>query len=89
LFAAFQQGKVDRSLISEDFDVFLTSERLERAANSLKKLGAPKAVKLLSTLERGGMAQSELEFDFDKTTLEAELYRTPDGKIQEFLLYAK
>jgi CubicO group peptidase (beta-lactamase class C family) len=89
LFAAFQQGKIERSLLSEDFDAFLTPEKLERAASSLKELGPPKSVRLLSTLERGGMAHSELEFEFEKTSLYADLYRTPDGKVQEFLLYAK
>jgi D-alanyl-D-alanine carboxypeptidase len=89
LFTGFQQGKIDRSLLSEDFDAFLTPEKVERAARSFKELGQPKSVRLLSTLERGGMAHSELEFEFEKTSLEADLYRTPDGKVQEFLLYAK
>ena len=35
LFAAFQQGEIDRSLLSEDFDTFLTPEKVERAAHSL------------------------------------------------------
>jgi hypothetical protein len=49
----------------------------------------PKSVRLLSTLERGGMAHSELEFEFEKTSLDADLYKTPDEKVQEFLFYAK
>jgi D-alanyl-D-alanine carboxypeptidase len=89
LFTAFQQGKIDRSLLSEDFDAFLTPEKLERTADSLKKLGSPKSVRLLSTLERGGMAHSELEFELATGSLHADLYRTPDGKIQEFRLSAK
>jgi D-alanyl-D-alanine carboxypeptidase len=89
LFAAFQQGKIDRSLLSEDFDAFLTPEKLERVARSFKELGQPKSVRLLATLERGGMAHNELEFEFEKTSLDADLYRTPDGKVQEFRLYAK
>jgi hypothetical protein len=52
-------------------------------------IGQPKSVRLLSTFERGGMAHRELEFEFEKTSLDADLYRTPDGKVQEFLLYAK
>jgi len=67
----------------------LTPEKLERAARVFKELGQPKSVRLLSTFERGGMAHSELEFAFEKTSLDADLYRTPDGKVQEFLLYAK
>ncbi len=89
LFAAFQQGKIDRSLLSPDFDAFLTPERLELASPSFRELGEPKSVKLLSTVERGGMAYSELEFEFEKASFLGDLYRTPDGKVQEFLLFAK
>ena len=53
------------------------------------ELGEPKSVKLLSTVERGGMAYSELEFEFEKAGFLGDLYRTPDGKVQEFLLFAK
>ena len=89
LFAAFQQGKIDRSLLGSDFDAFLTPERLELVSASFRKLGEPKSVKLLSTVERGGMAYSELEFEFEKAGFLGDLYRTPDGKVQEFLLFAK
>jgi hypothetical protein len=89
LFVAFQQGEIDRSLLSEDFDAFLTPEKVERAVHSLRELGEPKSIKLLSTNERGDMAHSVLEFEFEKTGLVAELYRTRDGKVQEFFLYAK
>jgi D-alanyl-D-alanine carboxypeptidase len=89
LFAAFQQGKIDRSLLGSDFDAFLTPERLEAASASFRELGEPKSVKLLSTVERGGMAYSELEFEFEKAGFLGDLYRTPDGKVQEFLLFAK
>jgi D-alanyl-D-alanine carboxypeptidase len=89
LFAAFQQGKIDRSLLGSDFDAFLTPEKLELASASFRELGEPKSVRLLSTVERGGMAYSELEFEFEKAGFVGDLYRTPDGKVQEFLLFAK
>jgi hypothetical protein len=38
LFAAFQQGKIDRSLLGSDFDAFLTPERLELASASFREL---------------------------------------------------
>jgi hypothetical protein len=80
---------LDRSLLSEDFDAFLTPEKVERAARSLRELGEPKSIKLLSTNERGDMADSVLEFEFEKTGLLAELCRSRDGKVQEFFLCAK
>jgi D-alanyl-D-alanine carboxypeptidase len=89
LFAALQQGKIDRSLLGSDFDAFLTPKRLQLASASFRESGEPKSVKLLSTVERGGMAYSELEFEFEKAGFLGDLYRTPDGKVQEFLLFAK
>jgi D-alanyl-D-alanine carboxypeptidase len=89
LFAAFQEGKIDRSLLSSDFNAFLTPEKLEQAFSFFRNLGEPKSVQLLSTIERGGMAYSEVDFEFEKAGLLGELYRTPDGKIQQFLMVAK
>jgi hypothetical protein len=35
------------------------------------------------------MAYSVIEFEFEKSHFNAQLYRTPDGKVQEFLMPAK
>ena len=37
--------------------------------------------------ERGGMEVVTVHFTFKKLKVKALLYRTPDGKVQEFLLY--
>jgi D-alanyl-D-alanine carboxypeptidase len=89
LFAAFQQGKIDRSLLGSDFNAYLTPEKLDLASSSFKKLGEVKAVELVVTRERGGMAHSTLDFKFERADYLCELYRTPDGIIQEFLMSAK
>jgi hypothetical protein len=41
---------------------------------------------LASTSERGGMEVSVTRFTFKDCTLRALMYRTPDGKIQEYLV---
>jgi D-alanyl-D-alanine carboxypeptidase len=89
LFAAFQQGKIDRMLLSSDFNAYLTPDKLDLAASSFKKLGELKSVELVGTRERGGMADSTLDLKFEKADYLCELYRTPDGIVQEFLLSAK
>jgi D-alanyl-D-alanine carboxypeptidase len=39
LFAAFQQGKIDRTLLSSDFNAYLTADKLDLASSSFKNLG--------------------------------------------------
>jgi hypothetical protein len=89
LFAAFQQGKIDRTLLGSDFNAYLTPEKLDLASSSFKTLGELKSVELVATRERGGMADSTLDFKFERVDYLCELYRTPDGIVQEFLMSAK
>jgi hypothetical protein len=89
LFAAFQQGKIDRTLLGSDFNAYLTPEKLDLASSSFKKLGEVKSVELVVTRERGGMAHNTLSFKFEKVEYVCDLYRTPDGIVQEFLMSAK
>ena len=89
LFAAFQQGKIDRTLLGSDFNAYLTPEKLNLASSSFKKLGEVKSVELIVTRERGGMAHNTLNFKFERVEYLCDLYRTPDGIVQEFLMSAK
>ena len=89
LFTAFQQGKIDRTLLGSDFNAYLTPEKIDLASSSFKKLGELKSVELVGTRERGGMADSTLDFKFEGMDYLCELYRTPDGIVQEFLMSAK
>jgi D-alanyl-D-alanine carboxypeptidase len=89
LFAALQQGKIDRTLLGSDFNAYLTPEKLDAASSAFKKLGEVKSVELVVTRERGGMAHNTLDFKFEKVEYLCDLYRTPDGIVQEFLMSAK
>jgi D-alanyl-D-alanine carboxypeptidase len=89
LFAAFRQGKIDRSLLGSDFNAYLTPEKLDLASSSFKKLGELKSVELVATRERAEMAHSTLDFKFENVDYLCDLYRTPDGIVQEFLMSAK
>jgi hypothetical protein len=89
LFAAFQEGKIDRTLLGSEFNTYLTPEKLDLASSAFKKLGELKSVELVITRERGGMAHSTLDFKFEKADYLCDLYRTPDGIVQEFLMSDK
>jgi D-alanyl-D-alanine carboxypeptidase len=86
LLAAYQAGKVDRALLGEEFNVFLTEAKLRTASLELKPYGEPTKADVESTNERGGMEVSVVRFTFPKGTLRGLMYRTPDGKIQQFFV---
>lgn len=82
----FQTGKLDRTQLGEEFSAFLTPERVKAAAASLGPLGGPKSVEVSAVGERGGMEVATIQFRFGGDVVEGLMYRTPDGRIQEFLV---
>lgn len=87
--AQLREGSVDRQALGGDFAVFLTPARVAAAARSLKAAGEPKDVTVEPLRERGGMEVATIHFTLGDERVEALMYRTPDGKIQEFLWYRK
>jgi len=81
-----QKGELDRLQLGEDYNDFLTSEKLLAAAASLGTLGEPTSAEVAEVYERGGMEVSKVRFQFKGESVEALMYRTPDGRIQEFLV---
>lgn len=81
-----QAGKVDRGKLGEEFGLFLTDSRLQAAAPRLKALGEPDKVDVNGLYERGGMEVASIHFTFKTASLGGLLYRSPDGKIQQFLI---
>ena len=82
-----QNGEIKRDNLGEEFSIFLSDERIKNAKDRIKALGEPEKVEVESTGERGGMEVAFVRFTFKSGKVKALLYRTPDGKIQEFLLY--
>lgn len=85
IFTQMQAGAIDRGLLGEAFSRHLSDERLREAAPRLMALGEPTVV-LERVAERGGMQVAALRFNFSGSSARASLYRTPDGKVQQFLL---
>ncbi len=86
LFHELQTGSVDRTRLGEDYAAYLTEARLHEAASRLAPLGDPRSVEVESTSERGGMEVTSLRFSFDRTKLSASMFRSTDGKVQQFLV---
>ncbi|HSQ79406.1 MAG TPA: serine hydrolase domain-containing protein [Candidatus Bathyarchaeia archaeon] len=87
MLASYQAGKVDRKLLGEEFSYWLNASRLQAASTALKPYGEPAKAVVESTNERGGMEVSIVRFTFaDGSSLRGLMYRTPDGKIQQFFV---
>jgi D-alanyl-D-alanine carboxypeptidase len=80
-----EQGTVDRSTISADFDAYLTPEKLATAQRSLNALGAISNINVVNRGERGGLEVSVVQFTVGTTPAQGLMYRAPNGKVEEFL----
>ena len=84
--ASVEQGKVDRLTLGDDFNALLTDEHLARDRASLAAHGKIADVVVRQTVERGGMEVAIVEYKVGKTPARTAMYRSPDGKIQQFLI---
>jgi hypothetical protein len=87
MFTALQSGKLDRSTLGDEYSVFVTEAKLRAASEALKPYGTPTAVNVRSVGERGGMEVSSVRLAFGPKALDALMYRSTDGKVQEYLLF--
>ena len=89
LMGQMQAGTLDRSRLGEEFNFFLTSEKVHAAAASLSGLGKPKSVEVTSIENRGEMEHAIILFKFDSGNVEADMYRAADGMVQQFFVFRK
>jgi D-alanyl-D-alanine carboxypeptidase len=87
LFTSLQSGALDRGALGAEYSVFATADKVRAASRALKAFGAPTDVAVRSVGERGGMEVSSVRLTFAAGALDALMYRSPDGKVQEFLLF--
>jgi D-alanyl-D-alanine carboxypeptidase len=87
IFAKMQSGRVDRSQFGQDFNVFLTDAKVQGASARLRPLGAPTDVDVEGTQERGGMEEATVHLTFGTVELRAVMFRSVDGKVQQFLIF--
>lgn len=87
IFAAMQAGKVDRATLGAEFSAFLTDETLAGTAARLAAFGAPKTVEIESQGMRGGIEASRVKLSFAAgPPLQASMYRSLDGRVEQFML---
>jgi CubicO group peptidase (beta-lactamase class C family) len=87
LMRQLQSGNVKREDLGDDYNEYLTADRVKGARERLGPLGTPEKVEVDPPSERGGMEVVSVHFVYKTKKLKALMYRTPDGKVQEFLIY--
>jgi len=89
IFGALQQGKINRSLFTDNCNNYFTEQALKDFASSLGPLGTPTEFTQTHKQDRGGMTFRLFEVHFPKKTLEVWERIMPDGKIEQYQVGAK
>lgn len=80
------QGKIERSLFTDNANAYFNNQALQDYAASLSPLGALQAVMQNSTSLRGGMTYRNYVAKYAKKALTLSIYEMPDGKIEQFIV---
>jgi hypothetical protein len=86
IFTGLQDGKLDRSQLTDLCDGYFTAEAVEDFASSLKPLGAPSSFKQVTEEKRGGMTFRVFSVGFSGKQLRVTVYEEPDGKLEQYLV---
>jgi D-alanyl-D-alanine carboxypeptidase len=86
-FGALQRGIVDRRTLSDEYNAFLTPQRLAAASRSLAPLGDVTNAELLGVSERGGMQVAVVRLTAGARVVTTLMYRRPSGVMEEYLLW--
>ena len=84
--AGLEKGTVDRASLGDDFNQFLSADKIAAGRKALNALGSITNIKLENRRERGGMEVATVSFKVGSTNAVGLMYRSTDGKIQEFLI---
>jgi len=86
VYDGLQQGKIDRSLFTDNANSYFDDQALKDYASSLGPLGAPQSFTQARSSLRGGMTARIYEVKYPKKSLVIIVYEMPDGKIEQYLI---
>jgi len=89
IFAALQQGKINRALFTDNCNRYFSEQPLKDFASSLGRLGTPTEFTQTYKQDRGGMTFRLFEVHFPQKTVEVWERIMPDGKIEQYQVSAK
>jgi CubicO group peptidase (beta-lactamase class C family) len=84
IFEGLQQGKIDRSLFTDNANGYFSEQALEDFKNSLGPLGKWESFTQVGQGLRGGMIGRTYVVRFKDKTIRAWTYEMPDGKLEQF-----
>jgi D-alanyl-D-alanine carboxypeptidase len=86
IFTGLQNGKLDRTQLTEFCNAYFTDEAVTDFSSSLKPLGVPTSFKQMDDELRGGMTFRVFEVSFPDRKLRVTVYEEPDGKLEQYLV---
>jgi CubicO group peptidase (beta-lactamase class C family) len=84
IFDGLQQGRLDRSLFTDDANFYFSEVAIADFKASLAPLGAPSEFRQKRHWLRGGMTGRSYEAKFADRTLRVWTYEMPDGKLEQY-----
>ncbi|MEO8426696.1 MAG: serine hydrolase domain-containing protein, partial [Verrucomicrobiota bacterium] len=86
VFFDLQAGTVNRTQFREEFNLYLSDEKIAGAAKRPQPFGSSKTSEVVRSHERGGMEVTTTRLSFETQNLQVLMYRTPEGKIEQFFI---
>jgi CubicO group peptidase (beta-lactamase class C family) len=83
---SLEHGTIDRATLGDDFNALLTPDHIAADRASLTAHGRISNIRVTGLRERGGMEVATIQFMVGSTPAQSAMYRTPDGRIQQFLI---
>jgi CubicO group peptidase (beta-lactamase class C family) len=84
IFADLQQGKIDRTLFTDNANFYFNEAALKDFASGLGPLGTPQSFTQVNESLRGGMTLRVYLIRFPQKVLRAWTYEMPDGKLEQY-----
>jgi D-alanyl-D-alanine carboxypeptidase len=84
IFESLQQGKIDRSLFTDNANFYFSEQALKDFASGLGPLGAVQQFVQVHQGLRGGMTLRVYRVNLAQKTLRAWTYEMPDGKLEQY-----
>ena len=81
-----EDGKLDRSALTDDCSFYFSEQAVVDFATSLKPLGPVVEVKETREALRGGMTFRSFAVSFTEKRVDVTTYSMPDGKLEQFLV---
>jgi D-alanyl-D-alanine carboxypeptidase len=89
VFDDLRQGKIDRSLFTDNANAYFTDQALEDYASSLTPLGQYTSLTATGVRGRGGMIYRGFQVTFPTKSVALSIFEMPDGKFEQFLVVAR